>query len=216
MTARPAHLRLVPPPSASPELPAVDTRARETNEAELVAGLVAGDPGVCDRVYRLYQAPVWRMLRRVLGDDPELSDLHHEVFVQALQSAHRFRGDSKLETWLIAIAINCARAKLRSRARRRWLTFMAPEDLPEAPTPSNEAAAQARAVYAIVGKLPAEERIAFTLKFVEGMTLDELAAAMGCSTGTVKRRLRRARERFDRLAQRHPALKAYVTTEDQP
>lgn len=216
MTARPAHLRLVPPPSAPSELPAVDTRARETNEAELVAGLVARDPSVCDRVYRLYQAAVWRMLRRVLCDDPELPDLHHEVFVQALQSAHRFRGDSKLETWLIAIAINCARAKLRSRARRRWLTFMAPEDLPEAPAPTTEAAAQARAVYTIVGKLPAEERIAFTLRFVEGMTLDELAAAMGCSTGTVKRRLRRARERFDRMAQRHPALKAYTSVEDQP
>jgi len=212
MTAH-SHLRLVPTPGPSSDPPPVETRARELSEADLVAGLVTRDPSVCDRVYRLYQRPVLYMLRRVLGNDPELADLHHEVFVQALQSARRFRGDCRLETWLIAIAVNCARAKLRSRARKRWLTFMAPEDLPEHSSSSGEAASQARAVYALLSQLPTEERIAFTLRYVEGMTQLEAAAAMGCSTGTVKRRLRRARDRFDRLARRHPALRGLVESE---
>ncbi|MEM1029851.1 MAG: sigma-70 family RNA polymerase sigma factor [Myxococcota bacterium] len=213
-----AHLRLVAAPSpatAGTTGAEVDVTARASREADLVRGLVARDPSTCDRVYRLYQRPVWRMLRRVMGNDAELADLHHEVFLQVLQSAPRFRGESRLETWILAIAINCARGRLRSRARKKWLTFVAPEDLPEPPPATTEAAARARAVYAIVEHLPPEERIAFTLKYVEGMTLEELATAMRCSTGTVKRRLRRARDRFDRLARREPALAAMFPSPEE-
>ena len=205
MTAPASTLRLVPD-SAAAEAP--KSKVKTWSEAELVAGLRARDPGICDRIYRLYAREVWRMLRRILGDDEDLDDLHHEVFVQALRSAARFRGEASLKTWLIGIAVNCARTKLRSRRRRWWLRFMAPEDLPEgSDTPcDDETASRARAVYDLVERLPTEERIAFTLRFVEGMTHGEVAAAMGCSVGTVKRRVNKARSRFFTLAKKHDAL----------
>jgi RNA polymerase sigma-70 factor, ECF subfamily len=207
MSAPASTLRLVPDPASSE---AREPKPTPLSEAELVAGLRARDPGICDRIYRLYAREVWRMLRRILGDDPDLDDLHHEVFVQALRSAGRFRGDASLKTWLIGIAVNCARTKLRSRRRRWWLRFMAPEDLPDAESRrcDDETALHAKAVYELVDRLPTEERIAFTLRFVEGMTHGEVATAMGCSVGTVKRRVNKARARFFGLAEKHAALAA--------
>lgn len=207
MRASSSTLRLVPrPPATGPR----EADPTPLSEEELVQGLKDGDPSICDRIYRLYAKEVWRMLRRILGDDPDLDDLHHEVFVQALRSATRFRGEATLKTWLIGIAVNCARTKLRSRRRRWWLRFMAPEDLPEATAKrrDDDASLTVRAVYELVEKLPTEERIAFTLRFVEGMTNGEVAAAMSCSVGTVKRRLSKASTRFFALAGRHPALAA--------
>ncbi len=204
MSARPATLRLVPEPSSL----GATTRPTPLSEKELVRGLKTGDPSICDRIYRLYAHEVWRMLHRILGDDPDLDDLHHEVFVQALRGAQRFRGEARLKTWLIGIAVNCARTKLRSRRRRWWLQFMAPEDVPERTCEhrDDDVALSARAVYEIVAQLPTEERIAFTLRFVEGMTNGEIATAMGCSEGTVKRRITKARKRFFARAQKHAAL----------
>ena len=204
MSSRSATLQLVPPSSSE----ARETRPAALSEEALVRGLRTADPAICDRIYRLYAREVWRMLHRILGDDPDLDDLHHEVFVQALRSASRFRGDATLKTWLIGIAVNCARTKLRSRRRRWWLSFMAPEDLPEpTPTPHTaDAKGTARAVYELVARLPTEERIAFTLRFVEGMTNGEIAEVMACSVGTVKRRLSKASARFFLIAEKHPAL----------
>ncbi len=220
MTPRPATLRLLPRPASEPppsEASTAEARAAALSEEALVDGLVAGDPQACDRLYRLYATEVWRMLRRILGDDHELDDLHHEVFVQALRSASRFRREAKLKTWLIGIAVNCARTKLRSRRRRWWLKLMAPEDMPEPASAAadDDDALVARAVYDLVARLPTEERIAFTLRFVEGMSNGEVAEAMACSSGTVKRRLARANSRFFALAQDHPALASLCDEEDR-
>lgn len=215
MSARSATLRLVPGP---PPSEGSGAGPATLSERALVEGLKAGDPSICDRIYRIYAREVWRMLHRILGDDPELDDLHHEVFVQALRSAPRFRHEAKLKTWLIGIAVNCARGKIRSRKRRRWLRFMAPEDLPEmrACLVDDETALTARAVYELVARLPTEERIAFTLRYVEGMSNAEVAEAMGCSQGTVKRRIARGSGRFFALAEDHPALAALCDARRTP
>lgn len=215
MSARSATLRLVPGPPSSE---GGGAGPASLSERALVEGLKAGDPSICDRVYRLYAREVWRMLYRLLGDDPELDDLHHEVFVQALRSAHRFRGDAKLKTWLIGIAVNCARGKIRSRSRRRWLRFMAPEDLPEprSRTCDDDTALTARAVFELVARLPTDERIAFTLRYVEGMSNAEVAVVMECSPGTVKRRLAKGSARFFTLAEGHPALAALCENRRKP
>ena len=86
--------------------------------------------------------------------------------------------------------------------------FMPPEDLPEGTRDAeqDEAELSAQAVYELVARLPTEERIAFTLRFVEGMTNGEIATVMGCSGGTVKRRISRAKTRFFALAEKHPEL----------
>ncbi|MEZ4298352.1 MAG: sigma-70 region 4 domain-containing protein [Polyangiaceae bacterium] len=62
------------------------------------------------------------------------------------------------------------------------------------------------ATYAVLGELPADERIAFALRFIEGMELTEVAASCGVSLATVKRRIGRAEGRSVEKARQHPIL----------
>jgi RNA polymerase sigma-70 factor (ECF subfamily) len=67
-----------------------------------------------------------------------------------------------------------------------------------------------RATYAALDKLPADERIAFALRFIDGMELTEVAAACDTSLATIKRRLARAGARFEVEARKHPVLEAWL------
>lgn len=186
-------------------------------EDELVAGLRAGRDDARDAFYRAHAKDVWRILSKMLGHDHELEDLHHEVFLQAIRSVGRFQHQSSLRTWVYSVAVNCVRGRLRSRRRRRWLQFLAPEEVPEVVyDPDEEIAAQVQAVYALVDQLSANERIVFTLRFIEHMNAPEIAKVCDTSLGTVKRRLRRARRRFLRLAASDPVLCELCDREEAP
>ena len=67
-----------------------------------------------------------------------------------------------------------------------------------------------RAVYAVLQRMPADERIAFALRYIDGMELTEVAAACSISLATVKRRLRRSEDRFLRSARSHSLLEKWV------
>ena len=68
-----------------------------------------------------------------------------------------------------------------------------------------------RATYAVLEKLPADERIAFALRFVEGLELTQVAEACAVSLATIKRRLAKAEARFLALAGRQPALEPWLS-----
>jgi len=205
MPSTPAHLRLVPLPSRD----AWEKQGASTpSDDELVPGLRAGEANSRDQAYRRYAADVWRLLRRVLGTDQALADVHQEVFVEVFRSAPGFRGASSLRTWIHRIAVNRARKRIRSRQRRWWLRFVAPDELPERPAAprDDEAAEEGRAVYQLLERLPADERIAFALRYLDDRTIEDVAALTACSSGTVKRRITRAKKRFLAMARSHPAL----------
>ena len=76
--------------------------------------------------------------------------------------------------------------------------------------PSDEVGEAVAAVYAILREMPAEERIPFALRRVDGMALGEVAAACGVSLATIKRRIRRAEERFRTETRHHPGLAEWI------
>jgi RNA polymerase sigma-70 factor, ECF subfamily len=181
-------------------------------DAALVSGLRAGQPAAVRVFYDRYAPLVRRLLGRVLGAERELADLHHDVFVRALGSLKDLRDPDALKAWISAITVFTARSAIQRRSRRRWLSFFAPEDLPEPETPavSGEVSEALRSTYATLDKLPADERIAFALRFIDGMELTEVADACGVSLATIKRRLARAEDRFTSIAREHPVLKEWV------
>ncbi|MFT3764521.1 MAG: sigma-70 family RNA polymerase sigma factor [Minicystis sp.] len=180
-------------------------------EAALVEGVRARQPAAVAALYDAYAAHVLRVLGRVLGAERELSDLHQEVFLKAIDSMDRLEDPRALKAWMTGIAVHTARAAIQRRVRRRWLTFLAPEDLPEPEAPSTGDAGEAlRATYAVLDQLPADERIAFVLRVIDGMELTEVAAACGVSLATIKRRLARAEERFTTLARDHDVLHEWL------
>jgi len=164
----------------------------------------AGAAGLFDR----YHTHVRRVLLHVLGPDPELSDLVQEVFVTAIDSIEKLDEPGSLRGWLGGIAVFTARARMRRRTRWRIIELRPSEDLPEveqmsAPPEVDEAL---RATYRVLEKLPTEERIAFALRFIDGMELTDVAGATSVSLSTVKRTLVKAQQRFQKLAAREPAI----------
>jgi RNA polymerase sigma-70 factor (ECF subfamily) len=182
------------------------------SDEELLEGLRARQPmataALCDR----YSRWVLRLLGRVLGSDPDLGDLHHEVFAKAIRAAHTIREASAIQGWVGAIAVNVARARLKERARGSWLVLGAEAELARAAAPpvDDELQQALRRCYALLERLSREERIAFTLRFIEGMKLTELADATGVSLATAKRRLGRGEQRFRALAASDPVLRPWL------
>ena len=203
-----------PPEPATPLPRAGTVRALPFvgSDEALCEGLRAHQPAavaaLCDRYSRM----VLRLLARVLGSDDELADLHHDVFVRAIRAAHTVRQPGSLQGWLGTIAVNVARARLKERARRRWLLLLPSDQVPEAeaPQPSSETTEALRRTYRLLDRLPREERIAFALRTIEGMKLEEVAAACGVSLATAKRRLQRAERRFLELARADAVLREWL------
>ena len=183
------------------------------SDALLVAAIRAGRPNVGDQLFERYGEYVERLIVRVLGLDTEVPDLINEVFARAFERMDQLEDATALKSWLGSIACFTARSFLRDRrSRRRFLNFFAPEELPEIPVsgaPVECSLALAR-TYRVLDMLSVDERIAFALRFVEGMSLGEVAYAMDVSVGTVKRRLTAGKKRFVREAERDPLLRDLI------
>jgi RNA polymerase sigma-70 factor (ECF subfamily) len=182
------------------------------DDAALALALQRGEPGAPAALYDRHALHLRRVLARVLGVDDELADILHETFAQALSSIDKLDDPKRLEGWLVRIAVFTARGVIRKRTRRRWLRFMAPEEVPDpghAPADPRARLALAR-VRRALGKLSADERIAFTLRYFEQLELREVADAMDVSLSTVKRRLKSAERRFVELARKDPHLRDWL------
>jgi RNA polymerase sigma-70 factor (ECF subfamily) len=197
-------LRLVPWPVAPPERdPADDER--------LVAGLRGGEGWAPAALVERHGPHIRRVLIRLLGaDDGDAADLLQEVLVRALAGVHGVEDARALKAWITRIAVFTARAAIRRRRRRRWLVLFA--DVPDRPTAwaGPELAEAAGAVYRIFDRMPTDERIPFALRVLDGMDLQQTAAACAMSVATVRRRLARAERRFFKLAGEYEALRPWL------
>jgi RNA polymerase sigma-70 factor (ECF subfamily) len=183
------------------------------SDAALVAALRAGRPEAAGQLLERYGNYVERLVVRVLGIDTEVPDLINEVFARAFERIGQLEDPNALKAWLGSIALFTAKSFLRDRrSRRRFLGFFAPEELPEVAVTgaTAEVTLALYRTYQVLETFPPEERIAFALRFIDGMGLSEVAAMMGLSLGTIKRRLTRAQERFVTAAERDPVLRERV------
>lgn len=149
---------------------------------------------------------VFRTLGRFGVEGADLADLSQEVFIVALRRTDREVPDDKLRPWLFGIARRVA-AGHRRRAHRRYEALDdGLDDREVSPRPSPEALTQERqardALAGILQKMTLEQRAVFTMFEIEGMTGAEIAEAIGRPVQTVFTRLRRAREVFQREADR--------------
>jgi len=182
------------------------------DDAALMQALRAGHPGAAAAFYDQHAAHVHRTLRSALGPDEDIPDLLQEVFIRALNQIGKLRDFERVRSWLSTIAIFVARGHIRLRARRGWLSVFSPERTRpnHLDQPSSEARQALREVYAVLDEMPLDERMAFVLRFVDGMTLPDTAEACDTSLATVKRRLARAETRFLEAARRRPALEQWL------
>lgn len=191
---------------------------RKSDQA-IVLGLVNREPWAANALYDCYAPAIERMLRRTLGHErhADFEDLLHEVFVQALASAHTLADSTALLAWLQTIAARIGFRTMRRRRALAWLRFREPEFVPEvevedAPPEVREAC---QSFYRVLERLPPAERMVFQLRYVEGMELTQVASSCGFSLSTTKRRLASAEERFAKLARREPRLAVWLERGDR-
>jgi len=182
------------------------------DDAALMQALRAGHPGAAAQFYDQHAAHVQRTLRAALGADEDIPDLLQEVFIRALDGIGKLRDLDRVGSWLTSIAIFVARAQIRLRARRSWLRMFSPERTRPShlDQPSSEARIALREVYDVLGGMHVNERMAFTLRFIHGMTLPDAAEACEVSLATFKRRLTRAEKHFLEGARKRPALEHWL------
>ncbi|MGC4093985.1 MAG: RNA polymerase sigma factor [Polyangiaceae bacterium] len=181
------------------------------DDVRLVEGLLRGERAATIYFYNAHADRVRALIFRILGSDLELEDTLHDTFVRALESIGSLRDPRALRPWLIGVAVYTARSRIQARRRRRWLSFMAPEALPQPAhsDPAPEVGEALRAVSKILERIPTDDRIAVVLRLAERMTASEAAAATRVSLSTFKRRFARGEALFRQLASAEPALASW-------
>jgi len=156
--------------------------------------LRAGESWALAETWRRFAPLVFPLAARTLGSDAEGEDATQEVFYRLYQKARTLRDPSTLRSFVFSFAIRVLKTELRKRKARRWLHFYQPDELPEpaASTIDVEAKDLLQRFYRILNRLGARDRLVFTLRHVERMTVEEVALAMGLSPSTVKRSLTHA------------------------
>jgi RNA polymerase sigma-70 factor (ECF subfamily) len=190
------------------ERPETRARASEADSVRLVAALRRGEPGARHQLVRGFSPLVERLVAAALGPDSEIADVVHDVFVRAFEGIDALKDAGALPGWLSTLAVFTARDKIRRRRRWRWIRFLAPDAIPETPARDADAETRAtlRAAYRALEGLPADEQVAFGLRFIAEMELTEVATACGVSLATIKRRLARAEVSFLTAARATPLL----------
>jgi RNA polymerase sigma-70 factor (ECF subfamily) len=178
---------------------------REVDQ-QLVERVQAGDKRAFELLVIKYQRKVERLLSRIVRDAGEVEDVAQETFIKAYRALANFRGDSAFYTWLYRIAVNTAKNYLISQGRRAPTStefdseeaegFEEATGLRDIATPDAELMSKqiAEIVNTTIDGLPEELRTAITLREIEGLSYEEIAAIMDCPIGTVRSRIFRARE----------------------
>jgi RNA polymerase sigma-70 factor, ECF subfamily len=181
---------------------------RPGDDEALVREAIGGDLLAREALFDRHGDEVERLLYRVLGCDPEIADAIQDVFLEVFRHLGRLRDPRAIRGWLRAVTVATARKRIRARQRRRWLRFVPQDELPEpeAVEAGDEVLSALEAVYAILDAMGTDLRIAFALRYLEGMELTEVAQACGVSLATIKRRLRKAEPIFVRRARTDPHL----------
>jgi RNA polymerase sigma-70 factor (ECF subfamily) len=190
-----------PPPPTTPTS-ALDALAL-LRERATVRKLRRGDERAFAELVRTHQNRVFEMVYRMIGDREEALDLSQEIFVSVHGALGRFRGDSRLSTWIFRVAKNHCLNRLKYLGRRERGRSTEISDVPEseleAHVPSERpddalAAAQQRdLVQRAIAELDEDHRLLVVLRDMEGLSYHEIAAITDQPEGTVKSRLHRAR-----------------------
>jgi RNA polymerase sigma-70 factor (ECF subfamily) len=149
-----------------------------------------------EALYRRHAATALNLAVRIQGSTADVEDIVHDAFVRAHQRLPELREPAVFRSWLGSIVVRLVRTRLRRRRLVAMLGLATPEPVDLDAVASSDADPEVRAllaqVYALLQTLPADERIAWTLRHVERHRLEAVAALAGCSLATAKRRIARA------------------------
>jgi RNA polymerase sigma-70 factor, ECF subfamily len=183
--------------SSSP--PATKSGAGPT-DAALVVAARAGEAWAQEALFQRHARLAFGLAHRFLPRELDVDDLVQDSFLYAFQHLDRLENPQAFSAWLGSIVVRTAGKRIR---RQRLLTRLgfarfAPVDVESvvARNAPPDVVAELRALYAVIDRFPADERIALILRRVEGFEIPQIAVYMKISESTVKRKLRAAEARL--------------------
>ena len=176
-------------------------------EAMIVRKVLQGDVNAFEKLVTEYEKAVYAIAQRMTGNSEDAADMTQETFIKAYNSLSSFRGDSKFSVWLYRIANNVCLDFLRSKNRRPTVSLSAEDDDGEetqldiadesqSPELLLESSLTRDAVRRGLDSLPPDYKQILLLREIQGLSYEEIAAALGIESGTVKSRIFRARKRL--------------------
>jgi len=176
-----------------------------TSEDELIRRAQSADMDAFCLLAQRFERRIYSLALHYCHNHQDAEDLSQEVWLKSYQALNTFRGESSFYTWLRKITINCFLNHQRARSFRwhgqttgiRLFDVDAIEtNEHRSPAADSENALLNRImverVMQALSELTAQQRLIFLLKHHEGMTYEEIARAVGCSTGTAKKSVSRA------------------------
>ncbi len=196
--ASPARLRLVHGSQAEPG-PELLGPVGALSDAQLVALVCQRDARAFEVLYRRHAPFAVNLAVRIQGSAVDVEDIVHDAFLKAHARVGELREGQAFRSWLGAIVVRLVRTRLRRHRLLSGLGLGTAEPVELEAVASSDAGPEARAllaqIYALLKTIPADDRIAWTLRYIERHRLEMVAELTSCSLATAKRRIQRA-QRF--------------------
>lgn len=174
------------------------------NEQALIERLKQGDQTAFKEIVETWQDMVYNTAVGILQSVEDAEDVSQEVFVQVYESVHTFKGESKFSTWLYRITLSKAMDLIRKKKRKKRFAliksiFGENDEIAVHPPEFNHPGIvldnkeKAGELFKAIGALPENQRIAFTLHKVEGLSYQEVSEVMETSVSSVESLMHRAK-----------------------
>jgi RNA polymerase sigma-70 factor (ECF subfamily) len=182
---------------ASQAVRLAELRPDAPSDADCVRAVLAGDPEAFGTLVERYQHEYMRFAVRMLGSREDADEALQAAFVRAYRALAQCRDAERFGAWLYRIVVNECRTRATRRGRReRW--FVRDEAALEqaAAADAGDQAAVREEIQRALDRLPAEQREAFVLKYVEELSYEEMAEITGVGVSALKMRANRACRRL--------------------
>lgn len=179
------------------------------DEQKLIEGLKKKKTWAYEALYDDYAPKLGSVIKSYLGSD-DVDDIIQEAFIKVFKNIKKFRGDSKLSTWLYRIAVNLCKDLISKRKKsKEYLVDLQEDDESpafEPPAPNNVfqevmSDLSYEELSEIMLRLSEDDRLLIKLRDIEDLSYDEIAAILDRPVGTIKSKLHYARKRLRDLLQ---------------
>ncbi len=202
-----AHTEILPRRQSVGRKTLIAERSLPVTDHALARKSAEGDMDAFEQLYERHNRRVYSLCLRMMGNVQEAEDLAQEVFIQLFRKIGSFRGESAFTTWLHRLTVNQVLMHFRKRSVKLELTTEdgeTPEQIVRGTENHNRMPVIDRiALDKAIAQLPPGYRTVFTLHDIEGHEHEEISRMLGCSIGTSKSQLHKARMKLRKvIAQR--------------
>lgn len=172
-------------------------------ESSLIKRAIQGDNDAFESLMSAYERKIYGLCLRMMGNRQDGEDAAQEAMVRIWQKLPQYRGEAAFSTWVYRVTASACTDAIRKRSLRAQPSLEAmreegvePQDGAPTPQQAVENTERREAMQRAIAGVPEQMRSVFLLRDVHGLSVEETARALNVSSGTVKSRLSRAREKI--------------------